>query len=136
MRRAMTVQKDKAKKSSDEGSLNELAASIASKLVRNAVPLADPQPGVPQEGSSFVERQDANISPSQGAETVLLDQPPRRKQSAEEYRRRADACLNRAREASTDDVRLACLALATAWLKAAVREDGDGSDHLPLAPAL
>ena len=36
----------------------------------------------------------------------------------------------------TDDVRLACLALATAWLKAAVREDGDGSDHLPLAPAL
>ena len=50
MRRAMTVQKDKAKNSSDEGSLNELAASIASKLVRNAVPLADPQPGVPQEG--------------------------------------------------------------------------------------
>ena len=75
MRRAMTVQKDKAKKSSDEGSLNELAASIASKLVRNAVPLADPQPGVPQEGSSFVERQDANISPSQGAETVLRCAP-------------------------------------------------------------
>ena len=95
-----------------------------------------PSPAYQQEGSSFVERQDANISPSQGAETVLLDQPPRRKQSAEEYRRRADACLNWAREASTDDVRLACLALSFAWLKAAVREDGDGSDHLPLAPAL
>jgi hypothetical protein len=42
----------------------------------------------------------------------------------------------RAREASTDDIRLACLALATAWLKAAVREDGGGPDHLPLAPSL
>ena len=109
--------KDKAKNGSDEGSLNELAASIAFKLVRNAIPLADPQPSVPQEGGSFVERQDANISASQGAETVLLDQPPRGEESADEYRRRADACLNWAREASTDDVRLACLALATAWLK-------------------
>jgi len=131
----MDMLKDKAKNGSDDGSLNELAASIASKLARNAAPLADSQPSVPQEGDSFVERQDANISPSHGAETVLLDKPPRRK-SSDEYRRRADACLSWAREASTDDVRLACLALATAWLKAAVREDGDGSEHLPLAPAL
>jgi hypothetical protein len=131
----MDMLKDKAKNGSDDGSLNELAASIASKLARNAAPLADSQPSVPQEGDSFDERQDANISPSHGAETVLLDKPPRRK-SSDEYRRRADACLSWAREASTDDVRLACLALATAWLKAAVREDGDGSDHLPLAPAL
>ena len=124
---------DRAK---NDGSLNELAASIASKLARNAVPLTDPQPSVPQEWGGFVERQDANISPPQGAETVLLEQPPRRKHSAEEYRRRADACLGWAREASTDDLRLACLALATAWLKAAAREDGDGSDHLPFAPSL
>ena len=86
--------KDKGKNGSDNGSLNELAASIASKLARNAVPLIDAQSNVPQEGASFVERQDANISPSQGAETILLDQPPRRKQSADEYRRRADACLS------------------------------------------
>jgi hypothetical protein len=132
----MYMLKDKAKNGSDEGSLNELAASIASKLVRNAIPLADPQPSVPQESGSFVERQDANISASQGAETVLLDQPPRREESADEYRRRADACLSWTREASGDDVRLACLALATAWLKAAVSEDDDGSDHLPLAPSL
>ena len=33
--------KDKAKNGSDDGSLNELAASIASKLARNAAPLAD-----------------------------------------------------------------------------------------------
>ena len=68
----------------NDGSLNELAASIASKLARNAVPLTDPQPSVPQEWGSFVERQDANIFPPQGA----------------------------------------------------VREDGDGSDHLPFAPSL
>jgi len=131
----MALLKDKAQHSGD-GSLNELAASIASKLARNVVTLTDPQPSVPPEGGSFSEQQDANISPSQGAETVLLDQPPRGSKSAEEYRRRADECLNWAREASTDDTRLACLALATAWLKAAVREDGDGSDHLPLAPSL
>ena len=128
--------KDKTENGSENGSVSELAASIASKLARNAVPLTDPQPSVQSEGSSFSEQQNANACPSQGAKTVLLDQPPRRKQSAEEYSRRADACLNWAREASTDDVRLACLALAIAWLKAAVREDGDGSDHLPLAPAL
>jgi hypothetical protein len=88
----MDMLKDKAKNGSDDGSLNELAASIASKLARNAAPLADSQPSVPQEGDSFVERQDANISPSHAAETVLLDKPPRRK-SSDEYRRRADACL-------------------------------------------
>ena len=114
------MSKDRTENGSDNGSLSELAASIASKLARNAVPLTDPQPSVQSEGGSFSEQQNVNIWPSQGAETVLLDQPPRRKQSAEEYRRRADACLNWAREASTDDVRLACLALATAWLKAAV----------------
>jgi hypothetical protein len=130
----MALLKDKARQSGN-GSLNELAASIASKLARNVVPLTDPQPSVPPEGDSFSKQQDANISPPRGAKTVLLDQPPE-KQSAEEYRRRADACLNWAREASSDDLRLACLALATAWLKAAVREDGDGSDHLPLAPSL
>ena len=36
--------KDKAKNSSHAGSLNELAASIASKLARNAVPPTDPSP--------------------------------------------------------------------------------------------
>ena len=127
--------KDKIKNSSHAGSLNELSASIASKLTRNAAPPTDPEPSLPQEGGGFVERQDANISPSHGAETVLLDKPPRRK-SSDEYRRRVDACLSWAREASTDDVRLACLALATAWLKAAVREEGDGLDDLPLAPSL
>jgi hypothetical protein len=135
---SMPLLKDKAQQSqqASDGSLNDLAASIASKLARNVVPLTDPQRSVPPEGGSFSGQHDANISPPRGAETVLLDQPPRSRQSAEEYRRRADACLAWAREASTDDIRLACLALATAWLKAALREDGDGADHLPLAPSL
>jgi hypothetical protein len=65
---------------------------------------------------------------------VLHDQPPGAKPTSDEYRIRADACLNWAREASTDEVRLACLTLAYAWLKAAIDEDGRVSDHLPLAP--
>jgi hypothetical protein len=67
---------DQAKQSRD-GSLNQLAASIASKLARNAVVPADPQPSMPQEGASFSQRQDTKIFPSQGAETVVQDQPPR-----------------------------------------------------------
>ena len=66
----------------------------------------------------------------------MHDQPPYRKESSDEYRERADACLNWAREASTDEVRLACLTLANAWLKTAMSEDGGASHHLPLAPTL
>ena len=55
---------------------------------------------------------------------------------SDEYRVRADACLHWAREAPSDEVRLACLALANAWLKAAVREDSRVSYHLPPAPTL
>ena len=63
------------------------------------------------------------------------DQPPRMKPTSDEYRGRADACLNWARETSTDEVRLACLKLAHAWLKAAIGADGGASDHSsPLGP--
>ena len=37
----------------NDGSLNELASSIASKLARNAVPLTDPQRSAPQEGAAL-----------------------------------------------------------------------------------
>jgi hypothetical protein len=122
---------------SRDGSINELAASIASKLARNA-PI-DPEPGDPPKGDGLIcqsEREDDKISPRQEATTVMHDQPPYRKESSDEYRERADACLNWAREASTDEVRLACLTLANAWLKAAMSEDGGVSYHLPLAPTL
>ena len=122
---------------SRDGSINELAASIASKLARNA-PI-DPEPSDPPKGDGLIcqsEREDDKIPPPQEATTVMHNQPPYRKESSDEYRERADACLNWAREASTDEVRLACLTLANAWLKAAMSEDGGVSDHLPLAPKL
>ena len=56
--------------------------------------------------------------------------------SSEEYRGTAEECLDRAREASADEVRLAYLTLASAWLKEAMGEDGGAPDHLPLAPRL
>ena len=64
------------------------------------------------------------------------DQPPGTKPTSDEYRVRADACLSWAREASTDEVRLASLTLARVWLKAAMGEDGGASGQLPLAPRL
>jgi hypothetical protein len=103
---------------SRDGSINELAAYIASKLARNAPIDSEP------------------ILPPREATTVMHNQPPYWKESSDEYRERADACLNWAREASTDEVRLACLTLANAWLKAAMGGDGRASDHLPLAPTL
>ena len=66
---------------------------------------------------------------------MAYDQPPSTKPNADDYRGRVDACLSWAKEAPNDEVRLACLTLARAWLKAAMRDDGRGSD-LPLAPTL
>jgi hypothetical protein len=92
-------------------------------LERNAPAPIDPQPGDPQKGDGIIgrsERQDDKVPPR--PEAIMHDQPPN--ESSDEYRERADACLNWAREASSDEVRLACLTLASAWLKAAMSEDG------------
>ena len=124
---------------SNDGSINELAASIGSKLARNAPAPIDPEPSDSQKRNGLIdqsERKDDKVPPPREATTALHNQPPYRKESSDEYRERADACLNWAREASTDEVRLACLTLASAWLKAAMSEDGGVSDHLPLAPKL
>ena len=51
------------------------------------------------------------------------------KRAADEYRRRAEVCLSWAQHAPADDVRLACVALAMAWLKAAA-DDGNWNDDL------
>jgi hypothetical protein len=132
--------KDQSKESS-QGSISELAASIASKLARNS-----PAPGDPFEGGasalsedSFThesDRLDEGPPAKQVASQMSHDQPPGPKPTSGEYRIRADACLSWAREASSDEVRLACLTLASAWLKAAMGEDGGAPDHLPLAPRL
>jgi hypothetical protein len=80
--------------------------------------LTSPGTCTPESAASPVpERQDDKVPPPQEATTVMHNQPPYRKESSDECRERADACLNWAREASTDEVRLACLTLANAWLK-------------------
>jgi hypothetical protein len=123
------------------GSISELAASIASKLARNAAVPGDP----PQAGATVLskgsftlesERRDEISASQQVASEMAHRDPPRTNRASNEYRERAEACLNWAREASTDEVRLACLTLANAWLKAAMGEDDGGSDHSPLAPRL
>jgi hypothetical protein len=124
-----------------DGSITELAASIASKLARNAaVPSDPPLAGatVLSEGSFTLEseRRDEISAPQQVASEMSHRDPLRTNCASNEYRERAEACLNWAREASTDEVRLASLTLANAWLKAAMGEDDGGSDHSPLAPRL
>lgn len=63
------------------------------------------------------------------------DQLQHTRLTADDYRARADECLNWAREAPGDEARLACITLAQTWLKAAIRDGGDVADGLPLAPA-
>jgi hypothetical protein len=132
--------KDQSKESRDSP-INELAASIASKLARNTPAPSDPLQGEASllAEDSFTlesERLDEVPAPKQVASQMSHDPLPGAKPTSGEYRMRADACLNWAREATTDEVRLACLTLANAWLKAAIGEDGGLSDHLPLAPRL
>jgi hypothetical protein len=128
-------------KGSTQGSIYELAASIASKLARNAPASSDPleQRASPLNEDSFIEksdRPDESSAAKQVASHMPHDQPPGMKPTSSEYRIRADGCLHWAREAPTEEVRLACLSLATAWLKAAIDEDGEALDHLPIVPRL
>ena len=57
--------------------------------------------------------------------------PPERsmKQAADEYRRRAEVCLSWAQHVPADEVRVACVTLAMAWLKAAADEDDQEYDR-------
>ena len=128
-------------KESPDTSISGLAASIASKLARNAAPTGDPpHPGASglSEDSFSVDNQRRDEIPAlqEIAPEMACPYPLRTNRTAEEYRGRADECLNWAREAPADEVRLACLMLATAWLKAAMAEDGGGRDHSPLAPKM
>jgi hypothetical protein len=132
--------KDQSKESPDS-TISGLAASIAAKLTRNAASPSNP----PQAGASVLsedsftlesERRDEIPALQEVAREMFHDQLPGAKLTSDEYRIRADACLSWAQEAPTDEVRLACLTLASAWLKAAMGEDGGVPDHLPLAPRL
>jgi hypothetical protein len=118
-------------------SVSQIASSMASRLTRSRE--GDPY-GEPRQADDFVarrERLDEVTAATHGPSQMSHDQLSCSKPSADEYRGRVDACLNWAREATADEVRLACLTLARAWLEAAMGDDGSkGSDHLPLAPTL
>jgi hypothetical protein len=124
-------------------SVNEIAASMASRLassregacgvyIDDQEALAANETGRVYEGGPLNERS----APKAVTLQVPRESLPDGKWSADDYREKADACLKWAREAPTDEVRLACLNLAQAWLIAAMREDGGASDALPLAPTL
>jgi hypothetical protein len=102
--------------------VSEVAASIASRLARNRADSAiigGPLQGdasVPDEANRACSsrRLDEGRPPKQVASQMSHDQLPGTRPTSEEYRVRADTCLSWAREASTDEVRLACLILANA----------------------
>jgi hypothetical protein len=140
---------DHAARDNTKISISEIAASIGSRLARSrdgSAAYSDPQhaaASVLDELSCACDggRLDEGTEPKPVTAQIVApqmsyDQLHRTNPRSDEYRERVDACLNWAREAPTDEVRLACLTLAQAWLRAAMRDVGDVSDSLPLAPKL
>jgi len=133
--------KNETNKMRASADLNEIAASIARRLARSRDGGAES--GDLQQADAFVlneancacdgERLDESAAPKQVAPQMS---PLHMKPTSDEYWAKADACLNWAREAPTDEVRLGCLTLAQTWLKAAMRNGGDAPATLPLAPTL
>jgi hypothetical protein len=121
-------------KKSDHGteeSVSEIAASIASRLAKSREGRSALSDDPPQAGA-FTEGDPANVSgckydstaSTRNSPQILRAQASLAAVTSDEYRKRLDACLLWAREANADNVRLACLTLAQAWLSAAMR-DGD-----------
>ena len=125
-------------------SVTEIAATMASRLARSresgGVVASDTQEAetIARNEHRYgceSDRLDERAAAKQGFLQMAHDRLPSTKPGADDYRGRVDACLSWAKEAPNDEVRLACLTLAQAWLKAVMRDDGSGSD-LPLAPTL
>jgi hypothetical protein len=124
--------------------VSEIAAAMASRLARSREGVSDE--GDPHQAdtiplaevSSAYGTEHANQSSISSNFTSHMspDKPPRTMPTADEYRRRVDACLNWATEAPTDEIRLASIALAQAWLRAAMRNEREMAEGLPLAPTL
>jgi hypothetical protein len=127
-------------------SVSEIAASIASRLARSrdgGARFDETQRGSVSVGNDVdcaydSDRIEENTALNQVlAPQMSRDQLEHTKLTADEYRARADTCLNWAREAIDDEARLACITLAQTWLKAAIRDGSDAAeDGLPLAPTL
>ena len=124
-------------------SVTEIAATMASRLARSresgGVVVSDTQEAESTARNencyAYESGLDERAAPKQGVLQMAHDQLPSTKPSADDYRGRVDACLSWANEAPNDEVRLACITLAQAWLRVAMRDDGSGPD-LPLAPTL
>ena len=128
-------------KKSDRGmeeSVSEIAASIASRLAKSREDRSALSDDPPQAGVFFTEGNPTNVSGRQYDGTastqispqILRDQVSLAAVTPHEYLKRLDRCLMWAREANADNVRLACLTLAQAWLSAAMR-DGDRALESP-----
>jgi hypothetical protein len=123
-------------------SVSQIAASIASRLARSrGAGDGTPVDETPRGSVSLVNevvRASNNDRLGENSAQVVVTQMLREhmKLTPDEYRARADACLNWAREALNDEARLACITLAQTWLEAAVRDGCDVMDGLPLAPTL
>ena len=124
---------DHAGCNSTEESVSEIAASIASRLAKSRegrTTLSDDPPqanaSVPiEDNPRFVSgRQNEGTASTQITPQILHDQPSGTTVTPDEYLKRLESCLMWAREANADNVRLACLTLAQAWLSAVMR-DGD-----------
>jgi hypothetical protein len=124
--------------------VSEIAAAIASRLARSRdggsdvgdPPRTDPIALAEVSRDDCTERANESSIPNDFGSQMLLDNPPRPTPMADEYRSRVDVCLNWAREAHTDEIRLASIALAQAWLRVAMRIEREMSESLPLAPTL
>ncbi len=125
-------------------SVTEIAATMASRLARSrecgGVVASDTQEAetIARKAHCYARESDRLGERAAAKQDVLHmthDQLSSTKPSGDDYRGRVDACLSWAKEAPNDEVRLACLTLAQAWLRAAMREDDSGS-QLPLAPTL
>ena len=128
-------------------SVSEIAAAIASRLARSregasgASDVGDPHRSdaiaLAEVSREYcTERANESSIPNDFGSEMPLDNPPRPTPVADEYRSRVDVCLNWAREAPTDEIRLASIALAQAWLRVAMRIEREMSENLPLAPTL
>jgi hypothetical protein len=121
--------------------VSEVAALIASKLARNRPDNAESgdllEAFVPNDIDRAFESERLAKSAAPMLVTPQVSPPqPHKKATSDEYWAKADACLAWAREASTDEVRLRCLALAQTWLSVALRIDGGAPPTLPRAPTL
>ena len=133
--------KEETNKTRPSVDVSEVAASIASKLARNRND--SEESGDLQQAEAFVLNEgnwaykDERIDESAAPKRVTPQKSaPHTKKTSDECWAKADECLNWARTAPTDEVRLECLALAETWLKVAMRDGGSARPTLPRASTL